>query len=97
MSLANTLLGAADKAVDFLPEPAATIAKLALKAGAAFAEAGKDPVEEITRVLDADPDLKRIHAGWEKAAGDLLDDKFGRKDEIPPPADTDPAPTLPED
>ena len=43
----------------------AKIASLALKAGSALAEAGKDPVIEIQRILSASPEVAKIHDEWE--------------------------------
>lgn len=40
---------------------AAGIAAVALKAGAALARAGKDPLIEITRILSSDPATKQVH------------------------------------
>lgn len=76
MSVAESILDAAEVAAKVLPEPAATIAGLALKAGAAFAEAGKDPVAEITRVLSAASPVAEVLDERAKA----LDDKFGPQD-----------------
>lgn len=73
MSVADQILEGAELAAKLLPEPAATIAGLALKAGAAFAEAGKDPVVEITRVLSAANPVAEVL----EERSDALDDKFG--------------------
>ena len=104
MSWANALKTAANTArmvAGALPPPGnliAGIASVALKAGALFAEAGKDPLVEITRILSADPELKRVHSTWSS----MLDAKFPasepppppspRPEIPPPPPDTDPSP-----
>lgn len=59
----------------------ATIASLALKAGAAIALAGGDPVKEITRILSSTPGVTDIHTGWEK----LIDKEFGSSTVPSPP------------
>lgn len=69
--LADTLETAAD-AIASSPLPGlpgasvvSTIAALALRAGAAFARAGKDPVAEITRLHASDPLLAQARADWD--------------------------------
>lgn len=60
-----------------LPGPAgiaATIAGIALQAGAGIALAGKDPVIEIRRLLSALPEVKKVHGIWDEE----LDKKFGK-------------------
>lgn len=66
----------------------AKIASLALKAGAAIAKAGKDPVIEIERILSAEPEVANAESDW----GDYAANLFGKP---PPPAGrrkTDPPP-----
>jgi hypothetical protein len=50
---------------------AAQIAALALRAGAAFARAGKDPVAEIARLHAVDPLLAQVRADWDAELGKL--------------------------
>ena len=44
---------------------AAKIASLALKAGAAIAAAGGDPVMEIARMLSSKKEVKGVHGEWD--------------------------------
>lgn len=64
----------------------AKIATLALKAGSAFARAGKDPVIEITRMLSAKDDVEGVHENWD----DFLDRNWPPASTVPPPPDTQP-------
>lgn len=78
---------AAQKAANGIPAPynvVSSIAAVALRAGAAFARAGKDPLAEITRVLDASKPVEEVHNDWNT----LLNNKFGRPDS---PPDTEPS------
>lgn len=71
MNLSDALAKAADLATTVAPvapAPFDTVAKIAaaaLKAGTAFAAQGKDPVAEVTRMLTADPEVKRVHDDWD--------------------------------
>ena len=82
MSLSKALMTAAETAATLavsLPPPlniVAGIASAALKAGTAFAEAGKDPVVEITRVLSSDPQVQQVHDDWDR----MMNAKFGTEE-----------------
>lgn len=77
----------------------ARIASLALKAGAALAKAGKDPVIEIERILSAEPEVVKAEGDWDEYARGL----FGaatvpspppagrRKTDPPPPSESTPS------
>lgn len=66
----------------------AKIATLALKAGSAFARAGKDPVIEITRILSSKDEIEGAHDDWT----DYLNRNWPLASTAPPPPpDTEPA------
>lgn len=67
MSAADTLrwlASAAHAASGLVPHPIAAAAAAALGFAGDLAAMGKDPVTEIRRMRDLDPELARIHAGW---------------------------------
>jgi hypothetical protein len=74
----------------------AKIASMALKAGAALAKAGKDPVIEIERILSAEPEVAKAEGDWDEYAKGLFGGLFGDATvPSPPPAGrrkTDPPP-----
>ncbi len=89
------------KMVGAVPGPIgiiARIASLALKAGSAFAKAGKDPVKAIERILSADPEVAAVHAGWNDYAAELFGQPAPstpptgrRKTDPPPPSESAPS------
>ena len=88
MSLADALDTAADIAGGMAAASGPVgivggIAAVALKAGAAIARAGKDPVVEITRILSAEPEVAAVHSEWEA----LIDRTFATKSEPPAAGD----------
>lgn len=74
----------------FSPPPFNIIAGIvaaALKAGAAIAHAGKDPVIEITRILDRHPEVAKVRAEWDEyIKRSWPDPPAGRRKTDPPPA-----------
>lgn len=77
--LAESLNTAADitKLVAAAPGPIGMVAKiatLALKAGAGFAAAGKDPVIEIQRVLSSKAEVDEVHSDWDRWIKDNFPD-----------------------
>jgi len=74
---------------------AATIVAIALKAGSALALAGKDPVIEIERILSADPEMAKVHDGWDSFIMNELPPVpapvKSHVATIPPPPDTQPS------
>jgi len=85
VSLAQSLEALSDVAAKAAPaltaaNPVAGVAAglvaVALRAGAAFAEAGKDPLIEISRILSAESPVAEVLD--ERSAA--LDDKFGRRE-----------------
>lgn len=72
MTLSDTLNSFADVAAQMaksFPSPspvsvAAGLAAVAFKAGAAIAAAGDDPVVEITRMLDRNPQVNKVRGEW---------------------------------
>ena len=54
---------------------AATIAGLALKAGAEIAARGNDPIPEIRAMLKAERSIADVHLDWER----LMQKQFGAK------------------
>lgn len=88
MSLADALATAADIAGGLAKTPGHVgivggIAAVALKAGAAIARAGKDPVVEITRILSATPEVAAVHDEWDA----LIKRTFTTKSEPPAAGD----------
>jgi hypothetical protein len=64
---------------------------IALRSGAKFAAAGKDPVAEIQRIHSADPLLKDVEEDW----NDHLNRRFPRSEPPEPARDPDEVPTAP--
>ncbi|MHC4854652.1 MAG: hypothetical protein ACYTF5_21830 [Planctomycetota bacterium] len=91
MAKAAQLVGTA------LPGPGGIVAKIigiAASSALAFAKAGKDPVAEIQRIHSSDPLVAGVHDGW----NDLIKDRFGPREPVPPPPvppppDTHPSPS----
>lgn len=69
-----------------IPGPAGiagSVAAIALRAASAIAQAGKDPVVEIARMLRASPEVASVHSEWER----LIDTSFNKKSEPPAAGD----------
>ena len=88
--VASALSSAADMALLLVPAGGpggiiAGITSIALKAGAAIAAAGGDPVVEITRMLSSTPGVVAVRNEWDA----IIDREFP---DVPQPPATHPSP-----
>lgn len=92
----DSVAKSAAEVAKYCPPPVNVVAGIiaaALKAGAAIAYSGKDPVAEITRILDQIPEVAKVRSEWENyikanwPAKSASPPPVGRRKTDPPPPD----------